>query len=109
MREKLGITENAHNDIIIDAGFEYLSHQPGYTMRGRKAWTRSSYFWSWWWRNWLAVDEALLKDPVARMAVEEYLRAHRQAHPSQMPRTFWRVLEVTHDKKNVERRKSRAR
>lgn len=81
----VGITENAHNNLIIDSGVAYLETQRAWTPRGREKLMQSRLFWHWWWKNWLAVDEAMLGNRLASMAVKEYLQHHCRAHAYEMP------------------------
>ena len=61
----LSISENAHNNLIIDSGVAYLENQRSWTARGREKLMQSRLFWHWWWRNWVCVDEAIMNNPLA--------------------------------------------
>jgi len=95
LRTILGIDESDHNNLIIDAGVDYLGRQCAWSQRGRERLFKSRAFWKWWWRNWLAVDAALEQHELSRLAVNEYLRAHTMAHAFQLPHTMWKYIEVS--------------
>ena len=93
----LGIEDHERFDIIMTAGEEYISMQRAWTQRGREKLLQSRTFWSWWWRNWLACDDAMMANPLAKMAVDEYLRHHLQAHAWEMPRVMWTKVTLDSD------------
>ncbi|MDP1708266.1 MAG: hypothetical protein Q8L89_04285 [Gammaproteobacteria bacterium] len=101
IRLHTGLSENDHNDLIIDAGVDYAGRQGSFTERGRQKLLQSRMFWQWWWRNWLAVDRAILANVetlhATSLPANEYLRAHLMAHSYELPKIMWRKLFIDAD------------
>ncbi len=95
LRTLLGIDESDHNNLIIDAGVDYIGRQCAWSLSGREKLLKSRAFWHWWWRNWLSVDAALEAGELTHLAVNEYLRAHLMAHAFELPRVMWKHIDVS--------------